>query len=69
MGLTTIRITWRVFFVFCFFNPDVILIFHLKTQLFEGDTDIKNRLMDTGEGKERVGRMEKVAWKHIHYRK
>jgi len=49
--------------------PRLEPLFHLKTQLFEGDTDIKNRLMDTGEGKERVGRMEKVAWKHIHYRK
>ena len=54
---------------FFFFNPDVVLIFHLKTQVFEGDTDIENRLMDTGEGKERVGRMEKVEWKHMHYHK
>ena len=35
---------------FFFLNPDVVLIFHLKTQVFEGDTDIENRLMDTGEG-------------------
>ena len=67
MGLTTIWITWRVFFFF--FNPDVVLIFHLKTQMFEGDTDIENRLTDTMEGKGRVGRMEKVAWKHVHYHK
>ena len=29
------------------------------------DTDIENSLMDT-EGKERVGRLERVALKHIH---
>ena len=34
--------------------------------LFSGDTDIENRLMDTGVGgrKERVGWMERVTWKH-----
>ena len=32
-----------------------------------GDADREDRLMDTGGGKERVGRMERVAWKHIHY--
>ena len=34
--------------------------------LFSGDTDIENRLMDTGVvgRKERVGWMERVTWKH-----
>ena len=31
-----------------------------------GDTDVENRLVDT-ERKERVGQMERVAWKHLHY--
>ena len=33
-----------------------------------GNTDILDRLIDPGVGsrKERVGRMERVAWKHIH---
>ena len=31
-----------------------------------GDTDIENRLVDTG-GKERVRQMARVARKHIHY--
>ena len=30
------------------------------------ETDTENRLVDT-VGKERVGRMERAAWKHIHY--
>ena len=33
-----------------------------------GDADIEGRLMDTGVGKkEKVGWMERIAWKHIHY--
>ena len=31
-----------------------------------GDADINNRLVNT-EGKEWVGRIERVAGKHIHY--
>ena len=33
-----------------------------------GNTDIQNRLTNQGVGsrKERVGQMERVAWKHIH---
>ena len=33
-----------------------------------GNTDIQNRLTNPGVGsrKERVGQMERVAWKHIH---
>ena len=30
-----------------------------------GETDIENRLMDTGRGEERVRCMERVTWKHI----
>ena len=30
------------------------------------DADIENRLLDMGRGKERVGQMERVAWKYIH---
>ena len=30
------------------------------------DADMENRLVDTA-GKERVGRTERLAWKHIHY--
>jgi len=37
----------------------------LSRAVFPGDTDIENRLVNT-EGKERVGRIERVAWKHIH---
>ena len=37
-----------------------------------GDADTENRLEATGGGgwgeKERVGGLERVAWKHIHYR-
>ena len=29
----------------------------------DGETDIENRLMDMGRGKERVRYMEKVTWK------
>ena len=33
-----------------------------------GDADIENKLVDTGRGRnERVGRMERAAWKHVHY--
>ena len=28
-----------------------------------GETDIENRLTDTGRGEERVRRMERVTWK------
>ena len=31
------------------------------------DADIDNRLVDA-QGKKRVGCIERVAWKHIHYR-
>ena len=29
-----------------------------------GDTDIENRLVDRVRGKERVGQVGRVAWKH-----
>ena len=32
-----------------------------------GDPDVEKRLMDMGQKKERVGQMERVAWKHIHH--
>ena len=31
--------------------------------LFNGETDIENRLMDVGRGEERVRCMERVTWK------
>jgi len=31
-----------------------------------GDADVEKRLVDT-LGKERVGQIERVTWKHIHY--
>ena len=31
------------------------------------DTDIENGLEDTGRGKGKLGRSERVAWTHIHY--
>ena len=41
---------------------------HIKNS---GDADIENRLMNMAGGgrwgEERMGRMERVTWKHIHY--
>ena len=31
------------------------------------DADVKNRLEDTGRGKGKLGRSERVAWTYIHY--
>ena len=31
------------------------------------DTDIENGLGDTGRGKGKLGRSERVAWTYIHY--
>ena len=31
------------------------------------DTDIENGLEDTGRGKGKLGRSERVAWTYIHY--
>ena len=31
------------------------------------DTDVENRLEDTGRGKVKLGRSERVAWTYIHY--
>ena len=31
------------------------------------DADIQNALQDTGRGKGKLGRSERVAWTYIHY--
>ena len=31
------------------------------------DTDVENGLEDTGRGKGKLGRSERVAWTYIHY--
>ena len=31
------------------------------------DADVENGLEDTGRGKGRLGRSERVAWTYIHY--
>ena len=37
-------------------------------QSSSGDADTENRLTDKGEGrKEKMRRMERITWKHIHY--
>ena len=39
-----------------------------KSIWFHGDTDIGERLVDMGlGGKEKVGWMERISWKHINY--
>ena len=47
-----------------------ILYWWIYFQGNNGDADIENRFMDTGDAgrKERMGQMERVARKHIHYR-
>ena len=32
------------------------------------DADVENGLEDTGRGKGKLGRSERVAWTYIHYR-
>ena len=39
----------------------------LKRACLQGDLDVENSLMDMGLGKERVGRMKKVAWTLMNY--
>ena len=31
------------------------------------DTDVENGIEDTGRGKGKLGRSERVAWTYIHY--
>ena len=31
------------------------------------DADVENGLDDTGRGKDKLGRSERVAWTYIHY--
>ena len=42
---------------------DVDHLFMCYLQDNSGETDIENRLMDTGRGEERVRYMERVTWK------
>ena len=42
---------------------DVDHLFMCYLQDNSGETDIENRLMDTGRGEERVTRMERITWK------
>ena len=39
----------------------------LSSSSSNGDADIEDRLLDT-VGKDRVGQIERVEWKHIYYR-
>ena len=34
-----------------------------ETKIYNGETDIENRLMDIGRGEEKVKCMERVTWK------
>ena len=38
-----------------------------KWQNRNKDTDVENGLEDTGRGKGKLGRSERVAWTYIHY--
>ena len=41
------------------------MVLRIYLQGYNGETDIENRLMDMGRGKERVRCMERITWKLI----